>query len=139
MNGDGRDAGDQAGPAGKTGGDDMGIVGPKKLREALENNDHQTVLRELYREVTAIAEGVWSSDVTPAPMVWDQVTASDWYEVNFSRLGLQSLSVFFEITAKVEKKMKAGVDRKELQEFLKETNFAKTLLSMRDMFKANGI
>ena len=139
MNGDGRDAGDQAEPAGKTGGDDMGIVGPKKLREALENNDHQTVLRELYREVTAIAEGVWSSDVTPAPMVWDQVTASDWYEVNFSRLGLQSLSVFFEITAKVEKKMKAGVDRKELQEFLKETNFAKTLLSMRDMFKANGI
>jgi len=82
---------------------------------------------------------VWSSDVSPAPMVWNQVTASDWYEVNFSRLGLQSLSVFFEITAKVEKKMKAGVDREELQEFLKETNFAKTLLSMRDMFKANGI
>ncbi len=139
MNGNGEDAGDQAGPAGETAGGAAEIVGPKKLREALENNDHQIVLRELYREVTAIAEGVWSSDITPAPMVWDQVTASDWYEVNFSRLGLQSLSVFYEITAKVDKKMKAGGDRKEMQEFLKETNFAKTLLSMRDMFRANGI
>ena len=139
MNGNEEDAGDRAGPASDSAGGAVGIVGPKQLREALENNDHQTVLRELYREVTAIAEGVWSSDVSPAPMVWNQVTASDWYEVNFSRLGLQSLSVFFEITAKVEKKMKAGVDREELQEFLKETNFAKTLLSMRDMFKANGI
>ena len=114
-------------------------VSPKKLLTALETNDHQTILRQLYREVTAIAEGVWSNDVTPAPLVWDQVTASDWYEVNFSRLGLQSLSVFYEITTEVESKMKAGADRNELQEFLKDTNFAKTLLSMRDMFKANGI
>ena len=114
-------------------------VGPKKLVAALESNDHQAVLRQLYREVTTIAEGVWSNDVTPAPMVWDQVTASDWYEVNFSRLGLQSLSVFYEITGEVENKMKAGADRTELQEFLRDTNFAKTLLSMRDMFKANGI
>jgi outer membrane biosynthesis protein TonB len=114
-------------------------IGPKKLDEALSTNDHRTVLRELYREVTGIAEGVWSSEVTPAPMVWDQVTASDWYERNFSRLGLQPLSVFYEVTAKVDKKVRAGAERKELQEFLKETNFAKTLLSLRDMFQANNI
>lgn len=114
-------------------------IGPKKLDDALSTNDHRTVLRELYREVTAIAEGVWSSEVTPAPMVWEQVTASDWYERNFSRLGLQPLSVFYEVTAKVDKKVRAGADRKELQEFLKETNFAKTLLSLRDMFQSNNI
>ena len=114
-------------------------IGPKKLDEALSTNDHRTVLRELYREVTGIAEGVWSSEVTPAPMVWEQVTASDWYERNFSRLGLQSLSVFYEVTAKVDKKVRAGAERKDLQEFLKETNFAKTLLSLRDMFQANNI
>jgi hypothetical protein len=114
-------------------------IGPKKLEEALATNDHRTVLRELYREVTSIAEGVWSSEVTPAPMVWEQVTASDWYERNFSRLGLQSLSVFYEVTTKVDKKVRSGADRKELQEFLKETNFAKTLLSLRDMFQANNI
>jgi hypothetical protein len=114
-------------------------IGPKRLQEALSTNDHRTVLRELYREVTAIAEGVWSSEVTPAPLVWEQVTSSDWYERNFSRLGLQPLSVFYEVTAKVDKKVRAGADRKELQEFLKETNFAKTLLSLRDMFQANNI
>lgn len=115
------------------------VIGPKKLEEALSSNDHRTVLRELYREVTGIAEGVWSSEITPAPMVWEKVIASDWYELNFSRLNLQPLSVFYEVTAKVDKKVRGGADRKELQEFLKETNFAKTLLSLRDMFQANNI
>jgi len=67
------------------------------------------------------------------------VVASDWYEVNFSRLGLQPLSVFHEVTEKVDKKLRSGADRSELQEFLKETNFAKTLLALRDMFQANNI
>jgi outer membrane biosynthesis protein TonB len=114
-------------------------VGPKKLAEALEANDHRTVLRELYREVTAIAEGVWTSDVTPAPLVWEQVTASDWYEHNFSRLGLHPLSVFYEVTANVEKMMRTGGTKKDLQELLKEMNFAKTLLALRDMFQANNL
>ena len=114
-------------------------VGPKRLAEALEGDDHRTVLRELYREVTAIAEGVWTSDVTPAPLVWEQVTASDWYENNFSRLGLHPLSVFYEVTSNVERMMRAGGTKKDLQEFLKETNFAKTLLALRDMFQANNL
>jgi hypothetical protein len=114
-------------------------IGPKRLAEALEANDHRTVLRELYREVTAIAEGVWTSDVTPAPLVWEQVTASDWYEHNFSRLGLHPLSVFYEVTANVEKMMRTGGTKKDLQELLKEMNFAKTLLALRNMFQANNL
>jgi hypothetical protein len=139
LNDDEGDGGEKDDPAEEDTNGASKIVGPKKLLAALETNDHQTVLRQLYREVTTIAEGVWSNDVTPAPMVWDQVTASDWYEVNFSRLGLQSRSVFYEFTGEVVNNMKAGADRTELQEFLRDTNFAKTLLSMRDMFKANGI
>jgi hypothetical protein len=132
--------GDEAHPKVRAPVDEISkTVGPKKLAEALSTNDHRTVLRELYREVTSIAEGVWSSEVTPAPLVWEQVTSSDWYERNFSRLGLQPLSVFYEVTAKVDKKVRAGAERRELQEFLKETNFAKTLLSLRDMFQANNI
>jgi hypothetical protein len=77
--------------------------------------------------------------MTRAPMVWDRVTASDWYEVNFSRLNLQPLSVFYEVTENVEKKRRSGADRKELEEFLREMNFAKTLLSLRDMFQVNNI
>ena len=71
--------------------------------------------------------------------MWEQVTASDWYERNFSRLGLQPLSVFYEVTGKVDSKVRGGAERPELQEFLKEINFAKTLLSLRDMFQSNGI
>ena len=115
------------------------VIGPKKFDEALSSNDHRTILRELYREVTSIAEGVWSSEITPAPLVWEKVTASEWYELNFSRLGLQPLSVFYEVTGKTDKMVRAGADRKELQEYLKETNFAKTLLALRDMFQANSI
>ncbi len=115
------------------------FVGPEKLAEALEGSDNRTVLRELYREVTAIAESVWSADVTPAPLVWEQVTASDWYEANFSRLGLHPLSVFYEVTSKVEAMTRTGATKKEQQEFLKETNFAKTLLALRDMFQANNL
>ena len=139
LNGDEVAPGDETGPEPGNGGDSGVTATPKKIREALDTNDHQTILRELYREVTAIAEGVWSSDVTPAPIVWDQVTASNWYEVNFSRLGLHSLSVFYEVTANVEKKRRSGADRKELEEWLKEMNFAKTLLSLRDMFQVNNI
>jgi hypothetical protein len=131
---------DSPAPRGHTGDDGSDSrVGPKKLAAALEANDHRTVLRELYREVTAIAEGVWSSDVTPAPLVWEQVTASDWYENNFSRLGLHPLSVFYEVTANVEKMMRTGGTKKDLQELLKEMNFAKTLLALRDMFQANNL
>jgi hypothetical protein len=105
---------DSPAPRGHTGDDGSDSrVGPKKLAAALEANDHRTVLRELYREVTAIAEGVWSSDVTPAPLVWEQVTASDWYENNFSRLGLHPLSVFYEVTANVEKMMRTGGTKKD--------------------------
>ncbi len=114
-------------------------VGPRKLADALADDDHRTVLREIYREVTAIAEGVWTSDVTPAPLVWEQVTASEWYELNFSRLGLHPLSVFYEVTGKIEKQVREGATKAELQEFLKESNFAKTLLSLRDMFQNNNI
>ncbi len=114
-------------------------VGPKKLAVALENNEHRTILRELYREVTTIAEGVWSSEVTPAPLVWEQVTASEWYKDNFSRLGLQALSAFYEVTGNVEEMARQGATKKQLQEFLKETNFAKTLLALRDMFQASNL
>ena len=114
-------------------------VGPKRLADALENNEHRKILRELYREVTTIAEGVWSSEVTPAPLVWEQVIATEWYKNNFSRLGLQPLSEFYEVTGNVEQMSREGAPKKQLQEFLKETNFAKTLLALRDMFQANNL
>lgn len=109
------------------------------LEAALDGNHHQIVLRELYREVTTIAEGIWTKDIPPAARAWERVAVSRWYEENFSGLGLRSLSDFYDIIGKVDQRMRAGVTRDELQRFLKEVNFAQTLLALRDMFQRNAI
>jgi hypothetical protein len=109
------------------------------LDEALEGDHHQAVLRQLYREVTTIAEGIWIKDIPPPARVWEQVSVSSWYEHNFSSLGLRPLSDFYDIISKVDQKMRAGTSREELQKYLKECNFAQVLLSLRDMFQRNQI
>lgn len=109
------------------------------LSQALEDGDNTTILRELYREVTSLAESIWSSDVPPAAMAWDQIRQSNWYEDNFSKLGLKPLSDFYDVFSTVEAKIDEGVARDQLQAYLKEVNFAKILLSMRDMFQRNRI
>jgi len=106
---------------------------------ALENNDHRTIFRELYREVMELAEGLWTTDVPGTPRVWDKVRVSEWYELNFTRRGLKPLSDFYEVLSQVWEKMHQGMARDELQEFLKRSNFAQLLLSLRDMFQKNQV
>ncbi len=109
------------------------------LKQAMDDNNHREVLRTLYREVTSIAEGLWGSDVPPAPSVWEKVRVHPWYEGNFSSLGLKPLSDFYDIASKVRERMSDGIAKDELQEFLKNHSFANVLLSLRDMFQKNGI
>lgn len=109
------------------------------IAEALENNDTRSVLRELYREVTSIADGIWSSNAPPSTPMWDLVSTSAWYEHNFSKLQLRPLSDFYEVISKVERRMDDGASRDELQKFLKESNFAQVLLALRDMFQKAGL
>ncbi len=111
----------------------------RSLQSQLEENDTKAILRSLYREVTTVAEGLWTSDIPPATAAWNQVCVHPWYEQNISKLGLKPLSDFYEIISKVEDKMNGGIARDQLQDFLKESNFAKVLLSLRDMFQRNGI
>jgi len=114
-------------------------VNRRSVHSQLEESDTKGVLRSLYREVTGVAEGLWTSDIPPATAVWNQVRVHPWYEQNISKLGLKPLSDFYEIISKVEDKMNGGIARDQLQDFLKESNFAKVLLSLRDMFQRNGI
>ena len=111
----------------------------RSVQSQLEESDTRGILRSLYREVTTVAEGLWTSEIPPATAVWNQVSAHPWYEKNISKLGLKPLSDFYEIIFKVEEKMNGGIARDQLQDFLKESNFAKVLLSLRDMFQHNGI
>ncbi len=112
---------------------------PATLEEALEAGDSQVILREIYKEVTGIAEGIWTKDIPPPARVWEKVSVSPWYENNFSDLGLRPASDFYDVISKVDRKMREGISKDALQSFLKEVNFAHVLLSLRDMFQKNHI
>jgi hypothetical protein len=109
------------------------------LAAALESGDNTTVLRELYKEVTGLAEAIWTSEPQLTPVVWPRVREHAWYEERFTTLGLKPLSDFYEIVARVRERLDAGCSKEELQELLKEQSFAKVLLALRDMFQKNEI
>jgi hypothetical protein len=109
------------------------------LNRAMEADDHQTVLRELYREVTGIAEVIWTTDQVPTNAVWDRVSSNSWYEANFSKLELRPLSDFSELINQVRENHKKGYTKAEIQSFLNDSRFATVLLSLRDMFQKSNI
>ncbi len=109
------------------------------IDDALAESDDQAVLHAFYHEVTHIAEDIWSKEVLPSTKVWDKVSVSGWYERNFSRLGLKPLSDFYEVISKVDRKMRDGTGKQELQQYLKECNFAQVLLALRDVFQRNQV
>jgi outer membrane biosynthesis protein TonB len=109
------------------------------IEEALEKDDRAYILRALYQEITNTAEGIWSKDVLPMRNVWDKVSTSNWYEQNFSQLGLKPVSDFYEIMSKVDSRMRQGASKSDLQDYLKQSNFARVLLSLRDMFQGHEI
>ncbi len=115
------------------------VSAPATITAAIESGDTQEILRFLYREVTAIADGLFSSNSTPAPVYWKAVRGSQWYENNFSVLGLKPLSDFYAIVEKAIERREEGTGREEIQEFLKNHNFAKILLGLRDMFQQNRL
>lgn len=109
------------------------------LASRLERGDSLAILRELFLEVTKLAENLWSSDVPQAPSVWNVVRVSDWYEKNFGPLGLKALSDFYDIVRRVEEKMEHGLARHDLQNLLEEVHFSQILLNLRDMFQRAGL
>jgi len=109
------------------------------VQRAMKEKDDQAVLREIYREVTGIAEVIWTTEEIPTTSTWDRISSNPWYEEAFSRLELRSLSDFYALIAQVRAKRQGGVQKAEIQRFLNDSNFAKTLLALRDMFKKNQI
>lgn len=109
------------------------------LKRAMANNDHPAVLREIYREVTGIAEVIWTTEEIPTSAIWDRVSTNSWYEANFSKLDLRPLSDFYELISQIRAKRKDGASKAKIQSFLNDSKFATILLSLRDMFRKNQI
>ena len=112
---------------------------PSTIDVAIGEADTREILRELYNEITVTAEALWSEEPLEPSTVWKKVSASTWYEQNFSRLGLKSVSDFYEVISSVHEHMHDGISREEIQDLLKGYNFAQILLSLRDMFQKNNI
>lgn len=113
------------------------VTGP--LSQVVGSGDSTAILRELFKEVTTLAESLWSSDVPPPQTVWKEVRISSWYEENFSGLGLKPLSDFYDVISQVEDRLGTGLAKHELQKMLEDANFAHILLALRDMFQKNRI
>ena len=109
------------------------------VKRAMEKKDDQTVLREVYREVTGIAEVIWTTEEIPTTSIWDRVSTNPWYEEGFSRLELRPLSDFYDLISQVRAKRTGGVSKAEVQRFLNDSQFATILLALRDMFQKNQL
>ncbi len=120
-------------------GADESTIVTGSLTHVVGSGDSTAILRALFKEVTSLAESLWSSDVPPAQTVWNEVRTSTWYEENFSQLGLKPLSDFYEVISHVEDRLGTGLAKHELQKMLEEANFAHILLALRDMFQKNRI
>ena len=107
----------------------------RNLDEALLAGKDTVVLAALYREITGLADGLWTQAAPAFPIVWEKVRESDWYNERFSRLGLKSVSEFYSLVEEARERLVSGTSRNDLQEFLKERNFAQVLLSLRELFR----
>lgn len=102
---------------------------------ALAEHKDGAVLLALYGEITAIADGLWNQSTPPFPAVWEKVRESDWYHQRFATLGLKSISDFYGLVDEARDRLSAGASRAEMQELLKERNFAQILLALRELFR----
>jgi len=114
-------------------------VPKKNLSVLLEKELTPGILRELFLEVTRLAENLWSSDVPESPVVWNAIRISSWYEKNFVALGLKPLSDFYDLMDRVHERLESGLARHELKALLQEARFSETLLNLRDMFQKSGL
>jgi hypothetical protein len=110
-------------------------VSPSDLEIALARGTDDTILAALYYEVTGLADAMWSGSLaTQSTRVWERVRESSWYSEGFSRLGLRVISDFYGLLGAAREIAGAQSDRKEVQDLLREHNFAQLLLGLRDFF-----
>lgn len=108
---------------------------PAEIERALELDRDSVVLTALYREITTVADGLWSQAAPAATKTWELVRESPWYRRRFAPLGLKPVSDFYALVEAAREQILEGKSRTALQGFLKDRNFAQVLLSLRELFR----
>jgi hypothetical protein len=105
------------------------------LEAALKRGEDAVVLSALYQEITALAEKLWGDSASVQAPTWDLVCESLWFRERFSALRLRVVSDFYDLLRAVNERRANGSTRMELQEFLKDRNFAQILMDLREFFR----
>ena len=105
------------------------------IAQALAEKKDRPVLLALYSEITAIADGLYNQSTPPYPTIWEKVRESDWYHARFAPLGLKSVSDFYGLVDEARNRLASGATKTELQDLLKERNYAQVLLALRELFR----
>lgn len=111
----------------------------QELAKALAASDHQVVLRALCGEVMTLTGQLWSPGGPPVAKVWGVVAGSEWYAKHATELGLKVLADFYELFDVASEKLRAGVDRTEVQELLKKKNFPHVLQIVGALFQRHHV
>jgi len=106
-----------------------------EIGQALAEKKDRPVLLALYSEITAIADGLYNQSPPPYPTIWEKVRESEWYHARFAPLGLKSVSDFYGLVEEARNRLSGGATKTELQDLLKERNYAQILLSLRELFR----
>ena len=105
----------------------------------MEENDDPAVMREVYREVTGIAEVIWTTEEIPTSAIWDRVSTNKWYEANFSGSNSGPSRTSTSSSRRSEQSARPAPRKSEIQSFLNDSKFATVLLALRDMFQKTSI
>jgi hypothetical protein len=105
-----------------------------EAERAMAAENDREVLGLLHREVTAVADAAFRSQVDRPHPVWEAVRSSGWYDLKKADLALAPLELFFTIVGRAADAHRGGAEPDAVKALLHEAGFAKLLLSLREMF-----
>jgi len=98
------------------------------------DRDDIAVLRELRREIIAVAEAAYGHSDRIAMKVWTGLWDSGWFSRKMERYGLGEVATFYAVIEQYLERRSKGYDRETMRTFLADRELAKILLRLRELF-----
>ena len=96
--------------------------------------DDAAVLRELRREIIAVAEAAYAHADRIAITVWTGLWDSGWFSRKMERYGLGEVATFYAVIEQYLERRGKGYDRETMKTFFADRELAKILLRLRELF-----
>jgi len=96
--------------------------------------DDAAVLRELRREIIAVAEAAYAHADRITMTVWTGLWDSGWFSRKMERYGLGEVATFYAVIEQYLERRGKGYDRETMKTFFADRELAKILLRLRELF-----